>query len=352
MKDWYNLAPILSRSAILNFIFGGRNIGKTWALKRRTWRRAIKKGKKCIWVRRTKAEAIQCASSFYTSKDLQKFCGLKAYNPQTKKGDVRHNGRNIERRRGRRWEWFIKVCALSEFKNMRSSDDVECDTIIFDEFTTTPEKYIMYRGNEASDFIDICVSIMRQHEIRVFLSGNKESVFNPIYTYFNLPVIPLKYEGIRLFKDGTIAVQQVGDRDNLTAFQQRFDRMLKGTDYGKYMHGAYKNQAQIKVMNIPPSSECYLQTYIRGQAVQIRRIPDAPLNAPRFILCPDNNKDGLIFTDTTQRLFRHQKTLIRATHIIYFRDFIQAVADSRIAYSKYEMHEAAQGLFKWLRIQQ
>ena len=42
---------VLSYNAIITAILSNRNYGKTWTFKRRAFRRALKHGKKTIWLR-------------------------------------------------------------------------------------------------------------------------------------------------------------------------------------------------------------------------------------------------------------------------------------------------------------
>lgn len=358
LAGWYNANRVLSYNAIINFILGGRNIGKTWGLKKRAYRRAVKKHKKCIWVRRTKEEAAECARTFFTSSDLRKFCGIPQLVTNTKKekepeeNSIRQNGRTIYIYKNKKWEWFINIIALCEYKKMRSSDDIDCDTIVFDEFTATPEKYILYRGNEAQDFIDLFISIKRQHKVTCILSGNKESVSNPILNYFNIPPIPLTFQGIRTFKRGTIVVQQVNDLPPLESeFDRKVDILLSGTQYGNYLNKAtYKNQPTIKISRTPAGSEGYIQLYWRGQHINIRRAVNSGTYEPELYVGGENDTTVTIFTDTTQRKFRSQITLIKKEHRQYFRLLEQCVSDNRVAYESYKDYENILTFYGWLGI--
>lgn len=353
LLNWFCALPIITYNAIFNFIMGGRNIGKTWAFKRRTFRRALKKGKKTIWVRRTKQEAHECALSFYESKDLQEFCGIDLYDKNSNpNGNVKANGRRIYIKRGGRWVWFVRVIALSEWKVMRSADDINCDTIIFDEFTTTPEKYALYRGNEAQDFIDLFISIMRKHEVKCFLLGNKESVSNPIMKYFKIPVIPLKWQGIKLFKHNTIAVQQINDGVKTgTVYEERVKLALQGTQYGDYLEKAqYKNQPQIIIKPPPANTTGYIQLYWRGNHIKIWQDTAARSNELKLYVGSKNDLTSTIFTDTWQRLFKKQVQLQKKRHKDLFRLLEQCVSDNRIAYNNYNDYENIIPFFKWLGI--
>lgn len=352
--EWYSALNICSYNAILNIILGGRNIGKTWAFKKRTYRRGVKQGKKVIWVRRTKAEATECSVTFYTSKDLQKFCGLSLYDKKTNPdGDIKQNGRTIYIKRNNRWEWLVKVVALSEYKNMRSVDDIECDTVIFDEFTVTPEKYVLYRGNEAQDLIDLCVSIMRQHEIKIFLSGNKESVNNPILTYFNIRPLALTYQGIRTYKKGTIAIQQVNDvaGNQESAFKKRFNAMLSGTAYSGYLtKGEYKNQPKITLLKPPKRANSWLQLYWKGQHIHLWHDPYADIDNPCMYVTGTNDLTCRVFSDQPNNKYKRIVQLQRKAHRNLFRLLEQAVSDNRVAYRAYSDYENIQAFYAWLGI--
>lgn len=353
MVNWYNAQPLLTHNAILNIILGGRNIGKTWAFKRRTVRRAFKRNMKCIWVRRTIKEAAECAEDFFGSTDLQKFCDISIYNKTTNpEGNIKHLGRRYFYKRGKKWEWFIKIIALCEWKSMRSSDDIKCDAIIFDEFTTTPEKYLLYRGNEGRDLVDLAVSIMRQHEVKIFCLGNKESVSNPIFNYFNLPVIPLKFEGIRKFKCGTIAIEQRNDTImTQTTFKQRFKILLSGTSYDDYLNkGTYKNQPHIIIKQPPPNCIGWLQLYWRGRHIKLWRDTKATSNKPEIYVTGRNDTSATIFTDELQKRFTNQVQLQKRTHKNLFRLLEQCVSDNRIAYSNYTDYENIMPFYAWLGI--
>ena len=76
------------------------------------------------------------------SVDFIKFCGIELYNPETKTGNVKQIGNTFYIKQGKSWTWFLKIVSLSDSNAMRSADDVDCDTIIFDEFTTTIDKYL------------------------------------------------------------------------------------------------------------------------------------------------------------------------------------------------------------------
>ena len=173
---------LLSHNSIYNFVLSNRNYGKTWAYKRRAFRRALKHGKKTLWLRMFEKEVKEATSTFYSSKDLQAYCGISVYDKQSNpNGNFKQCGKTFYYRTSPKgkWHWFLKLCKLNDADAVRSADDVDMDTIVFDEFTKTPNKYKLYRGNIVTDFIDIFFSSKREHQVRCIFLGNKESINNP-----------------------------------------------------------------------------------------------------------------------------------------------------------------------------
>ena len=73
---YFDAGPTASYNGVFTFFLSNRNYGKTWGFQRRQAQRALKHGKKCIWVRRFKKEAKEAAAKLYKSSDLLAFCGL------------------------------------------------------------------------------------------------------------------------------------------------------------------------------------------------------------------------------------------------------------------------------------
>ena len=55
-KEWYNPQKMLSYNQFLNFVIGGRDIGKTFALKKYLLQQFVKNGKQSLYLRRNKTE--------------------------------------------------------------------------------------------------------------------------------------------------------------------------------------------------------------------------------------------------------------------------------------------------------
>lgn len=280
-NDYINLTAILSYStAIFYFIDTVRNIGKTWAICKMAWRRSYKHGKKTILVRRFRKEAQSAASALYQSSDIREFCkGLEVYDPKTKKGNFKKSGRTMYIKKNGKWEWFLKVAYVSDAQSFRSADDVNCNLILYDEYTTTPARYARYRGTETEDFIDLVVSIARKHKVRCIFTGNKESHSNPYYEYLGITPPPGNFEGIRRYKKGSIVIYQRNIPHQSKSNKQFEDSLmaaLSGTAYAEYLYqGAYKHTPQgIKYYRTPPDAEGYLQVSYKGQGIKITQKGD------------------------------------------------------------------------------
>ena len=336
---------VTSRDAIFSFIISNRNFGKTWLFKKRAFKRALKRGLKTIWVRRFKKEVKEAAAKFFTSADLRKFCGIEWYDPETKNGNCKQVGNTFYVKRRGRWEWFLQVVALSDATNMRGVDDVKVDTIVFDEYRTTPERYARYRGNEVTDFIEIFFSAKREHEIRCFFLGNKESTVDPYFAYFGIPAFPDTFEGIRMFRDDSVCVQFINNKQNTQSdeYAHKVENLLRGTSYGAYIYeSATKTKKLVRVKKAPLGATYYVQLYIRGQYVRILLYDGC------FYVNTGADKSKPVYCDTQTNAPRHFLLTKRLKR--YFVALENALTDGRVYYASNAVYESVVPFYKWLGI--
>lgn len=341
----YDGFDVTTRGAVFNFINSNRNYGKTWCFKKRAFKRALKHGKKTIWVRRFKKEAREAAAKFFTSKDLQKFCGIEMYDAVTKTGNCKQAGNVFYVYRNGKWEWFLQVVAMHDAGNMRGVDDVNLDTIIYDEYRTTPERYAMYRGNEVTDFIDIFFSVKREHEVRCFFLGNKESASDPFAHYFGLPELPDSFEGIRMYRHGSICVQQINNGQNVASdeYGEKVKNLLAGTAYGSYVYDSTtKNKASVRLKKCPKDSDLYVQLKIKGVYLSIN------INCGMFYVKNLCDLSRPIYTDEHTAAPRHFLLTKRLKR--FFTALENALIDSRVFYETQKTYESILPFYKWLGI--
>ena len=342
----------LSFNGIITTVLSNRNYGKTWTFKRRAFRRAIKHGKKTIWLRLFKKEVSEAISTFYTGKDLQAYCGIDFYDKDTNpNGNLKQVGKTFYyRKRNKsgkwtRWQWFLKVYALSDADAVRSADDVDVDTIVFDEFTKPTQKYRRYVGNIANDFIDILFSTKREHVVRAILIGNKESVNNPIFTYFNIKPMPTSWEGVKAFRGGSFVMQQINNKEETESdYGQKLNKLLEGTAYGNYIYkDAYKNESGFKPRKTPAKANIYCQLFVNSQAIKIS------VNNGLFYVNMRVDTTKRIYCDTLPHKYKNELLLVKKQKR-FFMALINALADNRVYYDNAMTYEAIQPFYSWLTV--
>lgn len=342
---------VLSYNGIITTILSNRNYGKTWTFKKRAFKRALRHGKKTLWLRLFKKEVKEAIASFYSSKDLQAYCGISIYDKDTNpNGNLKQVGgtfyyRKKIKNKWTRWNWFLKVYALSDAGAVRSADDVDVDTIIFDEFTKPTQQYKRYHGNIANDFIDILFSAKREHAIRCILIGNKESVNNPIFTYFGIKPMPTQWQGIKTYRHGSFVLQQINNiEETQSDYGRKINDLLDGTAYGNYIYkSTYKNEASFKARKTPPNANIYCQLIIESQPLKIS------VNNGFFYVNMRVDTSKRIYCDVMPHKHKNELLLVRKQKR-FFTGFINALADNRVYYDDSQTYEAMQPFMTWLTI--
>lgn len=342
----FNGLSIFSYNAIFNFINTNRNLGKTWIFKYRAVKRALKRGKKCIWVRTFENEVKECINTFFSSKDLRKFCGLVEYNKKTSpNGNFYRQGNTFYIKRKNKFVWFLKVVRVGSDNAMRSADDVDVDTIVYDEYTTTPQKIRYYNGNLVDNFIDMFISAKREHKVNCYFLGNKENVINLFFNYFNLKNIDLSKEFIKLYKNNSILVCNI---NNIPKEKNEYDKKLKclfeNTNYGNYLYKSkYKNENKIKCQKTPPQATNYLQLYINNTPIKISHY-----NGIFYI---NNNIDTNLQTYVLERQNKFKKEILLINRYKkYLQGFINALSNNDVYYNNLNTYTIIQEFYKWLNI--
>lgn len=339
---------VLSYNAIYSVILSNRNYGKTWTFKKRAFRRALKHGKKTIWIRLFKKEAKECIDTFFSSLDLQAYCGISIYDKDNNPtGNVKQRGKTFYYRTGpkRPWHWFLKVYSLSDVGALRSADDVAVDTIVFDEFTKPPMDYRRFRGNIATAFTDIFISTKREHKVNCILIGNKESVANPIFNYFGVKPLPASFEGIRKFRKGSIVVQQINNKESTKGdYGEKLMNLLKGTAYGNYLYnGEYKGATGLKPRKTPANALIYCQVIINGQPLKIS------IHNGYFYVNGRIENTKPIYCDVIAHKYKLERQLVKR-HKTFFNGLVNAIADNRVYFDGEASHEVFTAFMSWLGI--
>lgn len=326
--QYYNNIPIQSYNAIFNFITTQRNDGKTWSFKIRQIRRFIKKGKKCIWVRRFKNETKKTKRNFYNKKICKKL-GLNV-------DDFELKGNTLFYKK----DWFIEFVSLGTQKSFKSADSPEIDTIIFDEFTDTPARLKLYRGDEVTDFLDLFYSMKRCEKIKCFFLGNKEAAINPYFNYFNV-TIKDNFEGFKTFRNNSLVVEQRNGAPVVEAseYENKVKDLLAGTPYGEYIYnGAVKNSNKAQYKQTPKNS-LYFASFDLGLPITLYK----DKNAIYAKIGVDKNK--LIYSITPKTQYKNNYVL-HSSEKQYFKAVIYAYKINALYYEDARAADAMAELLK------
>lgn len=342
---------LLSYNAIFNAVVSNRTYGKTWLFKKRAVKRALKKGRKTIWLRLFKDETKECIETFFSSKDLQAFCGVSFYDKETNpNGNLRREGntfliRKLIKGKRTRWQWFLKVFRLGNAGALRSADDVAIDTIVFDEFTKPASRYNVYRGNIAKDFCDIFFSIKREHKVTCFLIGNKESISNPIFNYFGIKAPPTQSEGIFKYRKNTFIIQQINNvQKNESEYDKKVQDLFNGTLYGNYIYkNEYKEHNAFKQRKMPAQAQIFTQVSINNQRVKI-----SSFNGVYYVNTRIDNSRHL-YCDVLLNKSKNERMLVNRLKR-HFIPFINALADNHVYYDNETAYDNIQPLLSWLNV--
>ena len=252
---------LLSYNAILNFIIDNRDSGKSTQFKKRALMRSIKHGTMTVWVRRYKDEITPAKQEFLNDKF---FKVLEIDYPNKFKREDFKIKDNYAYYKNKRFCYFINV---GRCKSDKGIDAENIDTIVFDEFMTDDKKYHFYKGNEVEDFFTIFFTKKRTHadgresEIFIYMLGNRDSFTNPFYTYFDLPYLDLNFEGIKTFRNGSVAIMQLNTPaiKQDTAYNKKLKSLLKNTPFDKYLNGGVLSAENMTYYMRPKNAQIYAQ---------------------------------------------------------------------------------------------
>lgn len=209
---YYDPNPLLSYNRILNFVTGGRGIGKSYGFKSHVSKRFIKHKKQFIYVRRYKTEL----------KKINKFFD-----------DIREEFPDVEMKvKGR--EFFIngEVCGyavpLSAWQAEKSNAYPEVETIVFDEFIREKDN-VGYLRDEVEALLNFMDTVFRSREnVRCVCLSNSSTIVNPYYVYFKLFPRP----NSRFTKNDSIVVEIVPSGQFANERRKtKFGKLITGTNY-------------------------------------------------------------------------------------------------------------------------
>lgn len=216
---FYNYDKVMTYNAMLNFIIGERGVGKTYGLTKFLIKRFLKTGKKFAYIRRYKTELKTAVPKFF-EKMIE--------NNEFPNHKFSHSAGCF----------YIddEVCGyympLSNSLILKSNNFNDVDIILFDEFIIEKGVY-RYLKNEVEVVLNLCETISRLRDFRMFFLANAISISNPYFSYFNLS-LPYKTD-IKTFKNGLILINYIkNEKYREIKRASRFGQLVKGTNYERH----------------------------------------------------------------------------------------------------------------------
>ena len=262
---FYNPEKILSYNALLNIIIGERGVGKTYSFKTFAVKRFLNKGKQFAYIRRYDTDLEASVGSTTDNKFFE----------QIKKEFPNSEFKISKSKKVRKLFIDGKICGyalpLSSADSLKSSSYENVDIIIYDEFMLKEGSTQHYLRNEPEIILDLIETIGRLRDVRVFCLGNAISSTSPLMYYFD---VSLPYNtDIKLFKDGTIAVEYIkNEKYREVKKASRFGKLIDGTKYGKYaIDNEFLTDSKAFIHKKDKNAKFYFILYVNGKQYGVWR---------------------------------------------------------------------------------
>lgn len=262
---FYSPERIISFNALLNLIIGERGVGKTYNFKVYAVKRFLNKGKQFAYIRRYETDL---EASVGNTNDNKFFEQIRNEFPNS-------TFKISKSKKVRKLYIDNKICGyaipLSGADSLKSSSYENVDTIIYDEFQLKEGSTQHYLRNEPEIILDIIETIGRLRDIRVYCLGNAISSTSPLMSYFDL-TLPYNTD-IKLFKDGTIAVEYIkNEKYREVKKASRFGKLIDGTKYGKYaIDNEFLTDSKAFIRKKDKNAKFYFILYVNGKQYGIWR---------------------------------------------------------------------------------
>lgn len=225
MSKWYNPSDMDSYGKTLNFIIGGRGIGKTYSMKRRCIKRFLRSGKQFIYVRRYKSE-LKKIRQFFDDIALE-FPKLKLIVKGGKDGARFYINDKLA-------GWAVP---LSGYSTEKSTPYPNVDTIIFDEFLVE-KGMTRYLPDEVGCFLNFMHTIDRKRGVtRAFLLANAVTIVNPYFLYWEIqPNIEKRYNTFPNRRNTRHIMVEIPNDSEFYNDEELtpFEELITDTKYGDY----------------------------------------------------------------------------------------------------------------------
>lgn len=190
---------MLSYNQYLNFVIGGRGIGKTFGMKKYLFKRFIEKGEQFIYLRRNKSELDRIdKDKFFTTELLkQVFTNFKVLDSDASKIHTKiiFRADNMEQEENTLVLSSTKiilngkiVCylkSLSTWVDLKGSEYDEVMSILYDEVLIDVTSKKRYLDNEVEALLNFIFSVFRRRGgCHAYLLSNASNFNNPYFAFF------------------------------------------------------------------------------------------------------------------------------------------------------------------------
>lgn len=253
---YYTCQKALSYNFFFGICMGGRGIGKTTNWEIQAMNRFINYNEEFIYLRRYTAEikaylTTDSITSLYSGLHVKSLAG-KGYKLGCEKQTV---------------GYLIPLSAADVFKSTRFD---KVTTIIFDEAVIKQTKTRRYINDEVTELLNFISTVQRTRtNVRVILLCNNNDIFNPYFSYFNIP----RFEGNYYFDSSRgLLIEKSPINPELLAKEEKTGlyKLTKDTRFADYHYGnKVLSQNNFSVLKeLPAGSRYYLtikmdNTYLR-----------------------------------------------------------------------------------------
>ena len=198
-EKWYNPQKMLSYNQYLNFVIGGRGIGKTFGMKKYLFKRFIEKGEQFIYLRRNKSELDRIdKDKFFTTELLnQVFTNFEVLDSDASKIHTKiiFRADNMEQEENtlvlsstkiilnRKIVCYLK--SLSTWVDLKGSEYDEVMSILYDEVLIDVTSKKRCLDNEVEALLNFIFSVFRRRDgCHAYLLSNASNFNNPYFAFF------------------------------------------------------------------------------------------------------------------------------------------------------------------------
>ena len=253
-KSYFSSEEIKSYGALTNLTLSDRSDGKTLDIKASGFVSYLKDKSQFVYLRRWKSElSCDLYETFYNELidkvEKNEYVGYpEVYEIINYEFLGTKRGVYIRKKGDKNWDLICYFMPLTMTGKKKSSLDItRIKKIEYDEFVPLDSRYI---PNEMHLLIEFYKSVDRDRDTTLLnLYGNRIDNFNPFFDFFDIH-LGIEKEKIRLYKNGTIAVQIYMNKEHREERKKsRFNSMIENTSYENYNNGGVLNNALIKIGN-------------------------------------------------------------------------------------------------------